>query len=74
VPQQPTAGFSFSAGGVGTLWLDTASMTVVKDLPTVTLTPPAAAITRNFFGMNNKHMHEAVGGYPWPVVDFGFWR
>lgn len=55
------------------MWLDTASMTVVKDLPTVSVKPPSAAITRRFFGMNINHMFE-YDGYPWPVVDFGIWR
>jgi len=47
----------------------------VKDLPVVTVKPQSdAIITRNYFGMNVNHMHEPVGGYPWPVVDFGLWR
>eukprot|EP00775_Hariotina_reticulata_P004921 gene4921-5164_t len=66
-------GFMINTGGLGTVWLDTASMTVVKDLPSVTIKPPSAAITRNFFGMNINHMFE-YEGYPWPVVDFGIWR
>eukprot|EP00775_Hariotina_reticulata_P004919 gene4919-5162_t len=65
--------FMINTGGLGTVWLDTASMTAVKNLPSVSAKPPSATITRNYFGMNINYMSE-WDDLEWPVVDFGFYR
>jgi hypothetical protein len=77
--QNISVGFMVNTGGLGSLWLDDASMTVVNDLPEVTvLTNKAAVVTRQYFCMNINHMggreYDWKPGYEWPVVDFGLFR
>jgi hypothetical protein len=77
--QNISVGFMINTGGLGSLWLDDASLTVVKDLPEITvITNKAAVVTRQHFCMNTNHMggreYDWKPGYEWPVVDFGLYR
>ena len=60
-----------NTGGSGRIWIDSASLQVRTSPPAITITPPTAAITRNYFCMNINNL----GGSPnWPLVDFRIWR
>jgi hypothetical protein len=77
--QTVSVGFMVNTGGLGSLWLDDASLTVEVSLPEVTvITNKAAVVTRQYFCMNVNHMggreHDWKPGYTWPVVDFGLYR
>jgi hypothetical protein len=77
--QNISVGFMINTGGLGSLWLDDASLTLVKDLPEVTvITNKSAVVTRQYFCMNINHMggreYDWKPGYEWPVVDFGLYR
>jgi hypothetical protein len=77
--QNISVGFMVSTGGLGTLWLDDASLTLVEDLPELTvITNKAAVVTRQYFCMNINHMggreYDWKPGYEWPVIDFGVYR
>lgn len=77
--QNISVGFMVSASGLGRLWLDDASLTLVDELPEVTvITKRAAVVTRRYFCMNVNHLGGRAGdrkpGYAWPAVDFGLFR
>jgi hypothetical protein len=77
--QNINVGFMVNTGGLGNLWLDDASLTMIDALPEVTVeTNRAAVVTRRYFCMNANHMggreYDWKPGYTWPVVDFGIYR
>jgi len=63
-----------NTSGVGTLWLDDASLSrPAPGSQAQTLSPPKGIIPSAFFGLNANHMHDAPG-YLWPALGFGSFR